>query len=263
MRSRARVSRSGPTYLDDAIATVVLRERDAGEVRLDPQLLDARDPVDLLACLRAGPAPRVIPQIKRRARDPDMADFSAAHLAATLADAGAPLISVCTSERDGGPIDDLPAACGAVAVPVLWSDLVVSSRQLVVARRAGAQAVVLTVLALPPPRLRELAVLARRLGLAPVGRVHDEAGIERALAAGIACLEVSAREPATGSLDLERACSFRSSVPRRFGFIVGGGISDHGQVVAMRGRDIDAVVVGRHLMQADDPGLALMSLAAY
>ena len=71
----------------------------------------------------------------------------------------------------------------ASSLPVLRKDFVVDEYQLVEARAAGADAVLLIVAALDDERLRALHEGARALGLAALVEVHTREELDRALAA--------------------------------------------------------------------------------
>ena len=101
----------------------------------------------------------------------DLAEIAdPAALARHYAAGGAAAISVLTEERRfGGSLDDLRAVRAAVDVPLLRKDFIVEPYQLLEARAAGADLVLLIVAALDDDLLRRLHDQARELG-------HDRAG---------------------------------------------------------------------------------------
>jgi indole-3-glycerol phosphate synthase len=146
-------------------------------------LPDTRDP---MPAFRA-PGLSVIAEIKRRSPSKGaLADIpDPAALAASYAAGGADAISVLTEQRRfGGSLDDLRAVRAAVPTPVLRKDFVVTGYQLVEARAAGADLVLLIVAALEGSLLAELHEQARSLGLTVLTEVHDEAEVARALDTG-------------------------------------------------------------------------------
>ncbi len=150
------------------------------------------------------PGLSVIAEVKRRS--PSKGDLAPipdpAALATAYAAGGADAISVLTEERRfGGSLEDLRAVRTAVETPLLRKDFVVTGYQLLEARAAGADLVLLIVAALDDALLRDLHDQARELGLTALVEVHDEAEVERALAVGAALVGVNARNLKTLEVD--------------------------------------------------------------
>ena len=113
----------------------------------------------------------MIAEVKRRSPSKgDLAEIAdPAVLARQYAAGGAAAISVLTEERRfGGSLDDLRAVRAAVDVPLLRKDFIVEPYQVLEARAAGADLVLLIVAALDDDLLRRLHDQARELG-------HDRA----------------------------------------------------------------------------------------
>src|SRR4029079_18123324 len=89
----------------------------------------------------------------------------------------------------------------AVETPVLRKDFMVSSYQLVEAREAGADLVLLIVAALPGDELDRLHAEARALGLTVLVEVHDEAETTRAVELGAELVGINARNLKTLEVD--------------------------------------------------------------
>ncbi|MGH3760327.1 hypothetical protein [Actinophytocola sp.] len=100
---------------------------------------------------------------------------------------GAAAVSAPADEllAGGGP-DIVGLVAGAVDVPVLFSDVVVDSRQLDMAYACGADAVRIVVRALDDAELADLAAIADGLGLDALHSAADAADVERALDVGAA-----------------------------------------------------------------------------
>jgi indole-3-glycerol phosphate synthase len=199
---------------------------------------------------RASPSKGTLAQI------PDPAE-----LASDYESGGAHMISVLTEERRfGGSLDDLCAVRGAVDVPVLRKDFIVTSFQLWEAKAYGADVVLLIVAALPQEALVSLVERAKSLGLAPLVEVHDEAELERALAAGAVLIGVNTRNLKT--LDVDRAVFGRIAphIPAHCVKIAESGVRGPHDLLAYAHDGADAVLVGESLVTGDDPAAAVHEL---
>src|SRR2546425_11714635 len=129
----------------------------------------------------------VIAECKRRSpsRGVLRADYDAVSIARGYAAAGAAAISVLTEPTFfDGALDHLTAVRQAVDVPLLRKDFIVSEYQLLEAKAAGADAVLLIVSALRPVELKVLHDHAVRLGLDVLVEVHDARELDVAIDSG-------------------------------------------------------------------------------
>ncbi len=219
---------------------------------------------DFEGALRDGPKPRAIAEFKRASpsQGPIREGADPRHISALYVDAGAACISVLCDEHFEGSLDDLRTVRDAVSIPLICKDFILYRSQILEARQAGADAVLLIVAALEAPRLRELIRFAHELGLAVLCEAHDERELERAMAAGARIVGVNARDLRTFEVDLERTLQLRARVPSSFTYVAESGIESRDHVHRLREAGVDAILVGTHLMRAEDPGLALMDLLA-
>jgi indole-3-glycerol phosphate synthase len=219
-------------------------------------------PRDFIGALRSGPAPRVIAEFKRASPSvgPIREGADIETIAAGYAKAGAAAMSVLCDEHFAGSLDDLRAARSACDLPILCKDFILERGQILEARRAGADAVLLIAAALPPPTLRPLVEFAHELGLGVLCEAHDEHEVDRAMSAGCRCVGVNARDLRTFEVDLERAVRMRRLVPRSFTYVAESGIETADDLRRLRDAEVDAVLIGSALMSAEDPAQALQDL---
>ncbi|WP_122817254.1 indole-3-glycerol phosphate synthase TrpC [Nocardioides pantholopis] len=251
------------SVLDDIVAGVRLdlAAREAGRplASVRAALADAPPPRDPMPHLRA-PGSSVIAEVKRRspskghlAEIPDPAD-----LAAQYAAGGAAAISVLTEERRfGGSLADLVAVRAAVDVPVLRKDFIVSEYQLLEARAAGADLVLLIVAALDDDRLRRLYEVARELGLTVLVEAHDEPEVERAVALGAELVGVNARNLKTLEVDGDAFGRLAPLVPEDRVLVAESGIFSEADVARFVSQGARAVLVGEALVKDGDPRAAV------
>jgi len=200
---------------------------------------------------------RVSPALGALARIADPAALARAYAAA-----GAAAISVLTEPRHwGGSLDDLRAVRAAVDLPVLCKDVVVDERQVLAARAAGADAILLIGEALAPARLAALLALATSLGMGALVEAHEPEAFRRVLATGAPVVGVNARDlrhPAT--LDRRRIDTLAGEVTGERVLVAESGIGDVADAERLPAR-VDAVLVGSALVTADDPAPLLRALA--
>jgi indole-3-glycerol phosphate synthase len=186
---------------------------------------------------------------------------SVTEILTTYEAAGARACSVLTEPNwFGGSLADLEEARAAVRLPLLRKDFLVDEYQLLEARVAGADAVLLIVAALGGRRLAELAAFAGDLGMDSLVEVHDEAEMEIAVEAGAEVIGVNNRNLHSLEVDLDTTFRLLSDVPAGTVVVAESGITRHEDVEALEEAGIDAILVGEALMGADDPAQAIRAL---
>jgi indole-3-glycerol phosphate synthase len=130
------------------------------------------------------------------------------------------------------------AALRASELPALWNEPVLSESQIVEARAAGADAVLLVCALHEPDALAALARAARGYHMAAAFVVHDEEDLARAAAAQAALLVLDARDKATGAADADRIVRLAALSPRRTVLVARGA----GDSRALRGK-VDSLIV--------------------
>lgn len=254
------------TYLDKILAAkrAALSGSNRSLKEMERELSGLPPTMDFAAALRSGMRPGVIAEFKRASPSEGeiRAGATPADIATQYVEAGAACISVLTDAHFSGTLDDLKAVRASVRVPVIRKDFILQRAQIAEARLAGADAVLLIAAALPAPSLRELVTYAHGLGLAALCEAHDAREVERCLAAGGRIIGVNARDLRTFEVDLDRCVQCRALVPKSFVYVAESGIRSRADVQRLRAAEVDAVLVGTHLMRAPDPGLALMDLMA-
>jgi indole-3-glycerol phosphate synthase len=175
--------------------------------------------------------------------------------------AGARAVSVLTEPNwFGGSLDDLVEARGACELPLLRKDFLVDEYQLLEARVAGADAVLLIVAALDRGRMAELMGVAGELGLDTLVEVHDEKEVETAVEAGAELIGINNRDLHSLEVDLETTFELLADVPAGTVVVAESGITQNEDVERLERAGVDAILVGEALMRADDPVRAVRDL---
>jgi indole-3-glycerol phosphate synthase len=215
-----------------------------------------RDFVGALVAGRADRGMAVISEVKRRSPskgdlDPDL---DPAAVAKEYEAGGASCLSVLTDEAffGGSPVD-LVAARDACTLPVLRKDFTVGPLDVCDAWTMGADAVLLIVAAMDDDdELNSLLELAGDLGLAALVEVHDEAELDRALAAGAVLVGVNQRDLRTFEVDRARALRMGDRMPDGVIAVAESGIRDAADVERLAGAGYTAVLVGETLVRSAD-----------
>jgi indole-3-glycerol phosphate synthase len=256
------------SYLDRIVA--VHREAARADTRrLDTLIGEARagPPArGFVAALRAAAGLSVIAEVKRRspAKGELDAGLDPAELARAYERGGAACLSVLTDREffDGSPAD-LRDAREATALPVLRKDFTVAAADVCDARLMGADAVLLIVAALDDAELRDFHALAGELHLDALVEVHDEAELDRALAAGAHLLGVNQRDLVTFDVDANRAVRVGRVLAEHGDDIVRvaeSGIRGPEDATVLAAAGFDAVLVGESLVTSGDPAAAVRAL---
>lgn len=209
------------------------------------------------------PGLSVIAEVKRRspskghlAEIPDPASLARAYAAG-----GADAISVLTeARRFNGSLADLEQVRAAVPTPLLRKDFVVTDYQVLEARAHGADLVLLIVAALDDAQLRDLHQQARELGLTPLVEVHEEAEIDRALAAEPVLLGVNARNLRTLDVDPGVFGRLVPLIPDDVVKVAESGILGVDSAARYAEEGADVVLVGEALVRDGDPAVAVAAM---
>jgi indole-3-glycerol phosphate synthase len=207
----------------------------------------------------------VIAECKRRSPSKGVlcAEYDPVAIAKAYEDAGAAAISVLTEPTFfDGSLEHLIAVRGAVEVPILRKDFVVSEYQLLEAKAAGADAILLVVAALRPVELKVLHDHARRHGLDALVEVHNETELSIAIDAGARIVGVNNRNLRTLEVDVHASEELIARMPPEIVAISESGLKTSEDLVRLRQLGYRAFLIGERFMSAEDPGKELEGLLA-
>jgi indole-3-glycerol phosphate synthase len=244
------------------------RRRELERHPLDDSMLMARamampPPRDFVGALRANTSrPAVIAEVKRASPSAGaIADRDPGELARAYASAGAAAISVLTEPAHfHGSLADLRAARMACDLPVLRKDFLIHPAELIEARAAGADAVLLIASCLSPNELAAMLAAARDLGLGTLVETHSDDDLEKVLVTDAEVVGVNARDLETLVVDTDRALAHLRRIPEGRLAVMESGIATRVQVRAAVDAGASVILVGEALMRADDPGAKLREL---
>ena len=255
------------TILDQIVAqkrTEIAAAKDTvAEQTLGDQLSDA-PPVRSFFDALAAPGPiKLIAEVKKASPSKGVIreDFDPVAIARIYAAHGATCISVLTDKSFfQGSLDYLKAIREVVETPLLRKDFILDSYQLLEARVAGADAVLLIAECLDDCNLRKLHNEAIELGMTPLVECYEPSNVVRVLEAGATLIGINNRDLRTFETDLHHTIRLRQQIPA-YHLVVGeSGIHHASDVKLLADNNVDAILVGESLMSKPDIGDAVESL---
>jgi indole-3-glycerol phosphate synthase len=255
--------------MPDVLAEIVEHKRIevalAKQVRpaaeLEALLSAAPGPRGFVEALRAATrAPALIAEVKRASPSAGLirADFDAAATAIEYERHGAAAVSVLTDEKYfQGRLDDLVAVRREVSIPVLRKDFLVDRYQVLEARAAGADCVLLIAECLDDCRMRDLYFYGSELGMDALIEVYDEQNLDRVLALDPPLVGVNNRDLRSFETDLEHTLRLAPRVVGRSLLVSESGIRTPQDVARLQQAGVGAILVGETLMRSDDVGAAI------
>ena len=231
--------------------------------QLETRLAEAPPVRDFRAALEKGPGLGVIAEVKKASPSAGVlrADFDPLAIARIYEANGASAISVLTDEPYfQGHLDFLTAIRQAVAPPVLRKDFILDSYQIVEARVAGADAVLLIAEILAADELPILVKHVHELGMQALVELYDRANLPRVLDAGATLIGVNNRNLRTFVTSLDHTLDLIRDVPAHCCLVSESGIRTRDDVLRLQAAGVKAVLVGETFMRAADIGAKLREL---
>ena len=190
-------------------------------------------------------------------------DFDPVAIARSYQTGGAQALSVLTDvDFFQGSLAYIPAVRAAVQLPVLRKDFIIDPLQIKEARAYGADAILLIAAILETSQIEEYQAMALELGMDALVEVHDEAEVEKAVAAGSRLIGVNNRDLRDFSMDLNTTFRLQKMIPKDIPLVSESGIRDHQDMVRLAEHGVRAALVGETLMRAADPAEALRMLVS-
>jgi len=214
---------------------------------------------------RSTTAIRLIAEVKKASPSKGVIrdDFDPVSIAKIYEQNGASCISVLTDvQYFQGDLSYLTAIREQTTIPLLRKDFILDSYQLVEARVAGADAVLLIAECLDDCNLRKLHNEAIELGLTPLVEFYDPNNLPRVLEAGATLIGVNNRDLTTFETDLDHTVRMRALVPEHCLLVGESGIRGRNDVEYLERAGVDAILVGEHLMRQPDIGAAVREFLA-
>ena len=260
--------RDMPTQLDQILAHTLLQvkaRKAAADYAALERMAANHTPRGFAARLRevARTGPAIISEIKKASPSKGLirSDFYPAVLARAFEESGAAALSVLTDEEFfQGSLADLEAASAAVRIPCLRKDFILDPFQVLEARAAGADAILLIVAAHTGDVLSDLRDEAQSMGLDVLCEVHSREELERAISLGFELIGVNSRDLRTFVVRPELLFEIAVWMPADVTMVAESGLRSAVEIAKLRAAGYDAFLIGEALMRQPDPAAALALL---
>ena len=177
------------------------------------------------------------------------ADFDPVGIAKIYERHGASCISVLTDRPYfQGSLDYLRQIRAAVDLPVLRKDFIIDRYQVVEARAAGADAVLLIAECLDDYALHDLHDAILELGMTPLVELYEPQNLRRVLDVGAQLIGINNRDLRTFQVDLGHCMRLRRNIPAGRIVVAESGIKTRKDAEELQSAGLHAMLVGETLM---------------
>jgi indole-3-glycerol phosphate synthase len=207
---------------------------------------------------------KILAEVKRASPSRgDLANISdPAALAKTYSENGASAISVLTEERKfKGSLADLIAVRANVEVPLLRKDFIANEYQILEARAAGADIILLIVAGLAQKEIERLKHFTEELGMTAFVETHSEDELKRALDVDAKMVGINARDLSTFETDRNLFAKLVHLIPEGVIKVAESAVRNADDVAHYRAAGADVALVGEALV-TNDPAAMLQSFIA-
>ncbi len=198
----------------------------------------------------------IISEIKRASPSKGLIrkDLDPATYARAYEKGGAAALSVLTDQSffQGSP-KDLQSAKGAVQLPVLRKDFIISAYQIYEAAVMGADAMLLITRTLSEQQLSDYLALSIDLQLDALVEVHDEEDLEKAKNSGAILVGINNRNLRTFKTDIGTAIELVKRFEPNQIAVAESGIHTREDIEQLKTAGIWNFLIGESLVRAKDP----------
>jgi indole-3-glycerol phosphate synthase len=174
---------------------------------------------------------------------------------------GASGLSVLTdTDFFGGTLQDLTAA-RLHETPILRKDFMVDPYQIIEAKAYGADVILLIAACLTPLAVKELATVAKDIGLEVLLEIHTSDELEH-VCDGIDMVGINNRNLKTFEVDLAHSIALAKMLPAHLPKIAESGISNVSTILALKKEGFDGFLIGENFMKTSNPAAAFEAFVA-
>jgi indole-3-glycerol phosphate synthase len=230
---------------------------------LEQQLSEAPSVRDFFAALNRAEAVQIIAEVKKASPSVGLirADFDPVDIAEVYSRHGAACISVLTdAPYFQGELEYLTRIRACIETPLLRKDFILDRYQLLEARGAGADAVLLIAEILDERELPELLRQTHDLGMHALVELYEAENLPRVVDSGARLIGINNRNLHTFVTQLEHTLELAERVPADRILVSESGIKSRADIQRLRQAGVRAVLIGETLMAAPNIGKKLDEL---
>ena len=244
-----------------SIADALTRREALSIERVEKAALSQTPALNALDFLAPASQIKILAEVKRaspsRGQMAEIPDPAA--LAKIYAENGASAISVLTEERKfKGSLADLVSVRANVSVPLLRKDFIANEYQILEARAAGADIVLLIVAGLAQKDIERLKHFTEQLGMTAFVETHSEDELKRAIDVDTKMVGINARDLSTFETDRNLFGSLVHLIPAGVIKVAESAVRNADDVAHYRAAGADVALVGEALV-TNDPAAMLQS----
>ncbi|WP_340103206.1 indole-3-glycerol phosphate synthase TrpC [Rhodohalobacter sp. 8-1] len=188
-------------------------------------------------------------------------DFDPVKLAEMYQEGGAAAISVLSDEPFFmGSLEYLKSVSEISTIPVLRKDFIIDPYQVKEAAAYGADAVLLIATICQGDQLHELLTASKEYGLEALVECYHEDEVDNLNWDTVDILGVNNRDLGTFEVDLHRGVKLLQKSPKDKVRVSESGLSTADDLFYLYKNNINAALIGEHLMRKKHPGNALEQL---
>lgn len=221
---------------------------------LESRLAEAPPVRDFVQALRSASDVGLIAEVKKASPSAGIIreDFDPVQIARIYAESGASCLSVLTDEHFfQGHLDYLIQVRAQVTLPVLRKDFLLDPYQVVEARAAGADSVLLIAECLDNDTMARLYGKAMDLGMSALIELYEPENLERVLKLNPPLIGINNRNLKTFITDLGHTLKLRPFIPEDCLVISESGIRTREDVLHLQAGGVKGILVGETLMRAE------------
>jgi indole-3-glycerol phosphate synthase len=205
----------------------------------------------------------IIAEFKRKSPSKGIINDTASVEAVTAAYSahGASGLSVLTDNHFfGGSLVDLTAAT-IHETPILRKDFMIDPYQIIEAKAFGAEVILLIAACLSPTQVKELASVAKDIGLEVLLEIHTSSELDHVCDA-VDMVGINNRNLKTFEVDLAHSIALAKMLPAHLPKIAESGISNVSTIVELKKEGFDGFLIGENFMKTSDPAAAFAAFVA-